>query len=65
VAAEAAPGQQIWLTTIGRRKDFYARGGFEEVALDEVPAAMRFEVAAGTVAARLLANDRLLAMKLR
>ncbi|GBF95309.1 hypothetical protein Rsub_08340 [Raphidocelis subcapitata] len=61
----AAAGEAVVLTTIGRRRAFYERAGFEEAPFTEAPREMWFELMAGTVAARVLAGDRLVLMRRR
>lgn len=59
-------GGVVYLTTISRRAAFYTRAaGFEAVPLASAPPEMLLEIAAGTVAARLFANDSLILMALR
>ncbi|PNW76366.1 hypothetical protein CHLRE_11g467526v5 [Chlamydomonas reinhardtii] len=57
-----APGTAVYLTTIESRLRFYKRLGFKRLLLEEAPSDMRFEVAAGLVAARLLAGQQLVVM---
>ena len=69
-AAEAAAAEVV-LTTVSRRRDFYERLGFEEVpplsssssSSSGVPKQLRFEVAVGSVVARLAAGDSLIVLR--
>lgn len=54
---------EVFLTTIGTRARFYQRIGFEQIELSQTPKEMVFEALAGTVVARLLANDKLVVMQ--
>lgn len=54
----------VYLTTVSRRMAFYRRWGFTEEPLAQIPAFLAFEVAAGSLVARLVANDRLVVMRL-
>lgn len=61
--------RQVYLTTIGRRTSFYKRAGFQQVPLNpaSLPVTLEmlplwFEVAAGTVVARIVAGDTLVVM---
>ncbi|GFR45002.1 hypothetical protein Agub_g6312, partial [Astrephomene gubernaculifera] len=56
------PGSTVWLTTLGSRERFYARLGFSRRTLGEAPRSLLPEVAAGLLAARLLAGQQLIVM---
>ncbi|GLI70764.1 hypothetical protein VaNZ11_015794 [Volvox africanus] len=56
------PGTAIWLTAVECGVSFYRRLGFLQRELREVPRELLFEVAAGTVVARLAVNQRLVVM---
>jgi N-acetylglutamate synthase-like GNAT family acetyltransferase len=60
------PNSKVYLTTISKRRRFYSNLGFKEEILpssDALPSQLGFEVAAGSIVARLLANDTLIVMK--
>ena len=57
--ASAPPGP-VWLTTLKSRLPFYQKHGFRVVGTDAAPSDMKFEVAAGTVVARLLGEELVL-----
>lgn len=61
--AQLPPGTQVWLTTVERQEAFYNKLGFERQPLIAAPGAMRFEVAAGLLVARLVAKQQLLLMR--
>eukprot|EP00899_Mesostigma_viride_P025632 jgi/Mesvir1/6253/Mv11453-RA.1 len=63
--AGGEPGHPlIFLTTIGRRKQFYERAGFEEQSFANIPAALRLEWLLGNGVARVALNERCLVMGL-
>ncbi|KAK9835854.1 hypothetical protein WJX74_009393 [Apatococcus lobatus] len=59
---ERAGSVPIFLTTLRKTIPFYARAGFQEIPLSQAPRALWFEAAAGTVVARLAANDQLVVL---
>ncbi|KAL3152691.1 hypothetical protein ABBQ38_012285 [Trebouxia sp. C0009 RCD-2024] len=63
LALPAAAHTDVYLTTISRSIPFYQRAGFQEVDRQHIPRALWFEALAGTVAAFLAVQDRLVVMK--
>lgn len=71
----ARPGTRLWLTTVAKRAPFYERAGFEVVpppsggwlagslSSSDIPGAMRFEVAAGSIVAPIFGGDALVVMR--
>lgn len=59
------PNSKVYLTTISKRHSFYSNLGFKEECLpsDALPSQLAFEVAAGSIVARLVAKDTLIVMK--
>ncbi|KAK9815533.1 hypothetical protein WJX72_005265 [[Myrmecia] bisecta] len=60
---DRATNKDIYLTTLRQTRSFYEPAGFKEVPLKEAPRSMMFEVAAGTLVARLAAGDALIVMR--
>lgn len=52
----------IYLTTLARTTPFYHKAGFNLLQPADIPKWLWFEVAAGTVVARLAVNDQLVVM---
>ncbi|GAB4814367.1 hypothetical protein N2152v2_001413 [Parachlorella kessleri] len=59
----SAGSQDVYLTTIGRRVALYERFGFVEVPQCDIPGPLQFEFRAGTVVAKVAANDRLVVLR--
>ncbi|KAL3156284.1 hypothetical protein ABBQ32_012556 [Trebouxia sp. C0010 RCD-2024] len=63
LATPAAAHTDVYLTTISRSMPFYQRAGFQEVDRQHIPRALWFEALAGTLAAFLAVQARLVVMK--
>lgn len=60
---EAAQATDVFLTTLEQSIPFYAPHGFQRIRLSAAPRSLWFEIAAGLVVARIVAQDQLVVLK--